>query len=287
MNFASLKPTAPRLQRSAVALALAAFGVGASALPVFTVDGDGSGTAASPVQADNILISDFARVLTPNPLSPLNPLSFAESGYLSVTDLQLGGVTVQNSGLGTAYNMYVEFSGSGTSSSAANPNSAPTFGTFQELTYSLYRYSGPVATFGVGPGGATINGVTPGPAVGVLGEVLIATGSLISGNVSTTPGFAPVGKFSPSASTLLTFDLTTAGRGVFTAPSPFYNLAFAAFTNNPSQVTMFDGGFTIAQGGGSINFQAMAPIPEPETYALMLAGLAAVGFVARRRRPQA
>lgn len=30
--------------------------------------------------------------------------------------------------------------------------------------------------------------------------------------------------------------------------------------------------------------KALAPIPEPETYALMLAGLGAVGFMARRRR---
>jgi hypothetical protein len=35
----------------------------------------------------------------------------------------------------------------------------------------------------------------------------------------------------------------------------------------------------------SVDFTA-APIPEPETYALMLAGLGAVGFVARQRRKQ-
>ena len=32
--------------------------------------------------------------------------------------------------------------------------------------------------------------------------------------------------------------------------------------------------------------QGVAAIPEPETYALMIAGLAAIGFIARRRRMQ-
>ena len=38
--------------------------------------------------------------------------------------------------------------------------------------------------------------------------------------------------------------------------------------------------FFVASGGGGVT----TPIPEPETYALMLAGLGALGFVAKRRR---
>jgi PEP-CTERM motif len=29
----------------------------------------------------------------------------------------------------------------------------------------------------------------------------------------------------------------------------------------------------------------LAPVPEPGTYAMMLAGLAGLGFIARRRKP--
>jgi PEP-CTERM motif len=45
------------------------------------------------------------------------------------------------------------------------------------------------------------------------------------------------------------------------------------FSNLPSQDA-----FEVA------NFSVTAPVPEPETYALMLAGLGAVGFISRRRR---
>ena len=38
-------------------------------------------------------------------------------------------------------------------------------------------------------------------------------------------------------------------------------------------------------GGLYVISSAIAPIPEPETYALMLAGLGAIGFVVARRRP--
>lgn len=46
------------------------------------------------------------------------------------------------------------------------------------------------------------------------------------------------------------------------------------------------GGSATGSFGGAYNLTASAsPVPEPETYALFLAGLAAIGFVARRRSP--
>lgn len=57
---------------------------------------------------------------------------------------------------------------------------------------------------------------------------------------------------------------------------------------------VFTVGATFANAAGGVDvIQAarftggVAPIPEPETYALMLAGLGVVGFVARRRKPAA
>ena len=44
------------------------------------------------------------------------------------------------------------------------------------------------------------------------------------------------------------------------------------------------GTVTGTQGGTYVLSSALMPIPEPETYALLLAGLGAVAFVSRRRK---
>jgi hypothetical protein len=56
-------------------------------------------------------------------------------------------------------------------------------------------------------------------------------------------------------------------------------LTFAA----PHLKVLFAGG-DVGNGHGSLLSQTIPAIPEPETYAMMLAGLGLLGFVARRRR---
>ncbi|MDC8773400.1 flocculation-associated PEP-CTERM protein PepA [Roseateles albus] len=255
----------PLLQRSAMALALAAVCASASAdaLPQFTFNPAAAGLAGAAFTGDNILISNYSSVLS----GPGG--SFTESGYLSFSALQLGGSTFTPAGLNSSYGMYIAFSGSGVTS-GGNPAQGITFGALTALNYTMYGYNGP-ASFG-------FSGSTPTETAS--GEVVLASGSLISGGVVSIPSGDGV-HFTPSAAASLTFEVAPGQGGFFQLPAPFFSQAITAFTNTSSQVSPMAGGFLISQGGGSINFTAA--VPEPETYLLMLAGLAALTFVARRR----
>ncbi|RZS58188.1 PEP-CTERM sorting domain-containing protein [Sphaerotilus mobilis] len=80
---------------------------------------------------------------------------------------------------------------------------------------------------------------------------------------------------------------------------PAYNPGIVTFDGTSGVATTFSGSFTTGVGGNLIvafrgvdgsntqldNFTiAAAPVPEPETYAMLLAGLGAVGFMSRRRK---
>lgn len=243
----------------------AAASLASAAQPSFTFDPAAVGLAGSSFSADNMLISDFATVRN------TGGGTFSESGFLAVSGFQLGGAAVAPAGLNSGYGLYIAFSGVGTTS-PGNPTLVPTIGSFTSLSFTLYGYNGS-ASFG-------FDGFN-NPTESASGEIALATGTLINGSVVTLPNGS--GSFSPSANAQLTFSVLPSAAAFFSAPSSFYQQAFAAFTNTPNQVTPFQGGFRIAQGGGTINFIA-AQVPEPETYALMLGGLLAVGFVARRRK---
>lgn len=81
-----------------------------------------------------------------------------------------------------------------------------------------------------------------------------------------------------------TFGVTTVSNGTASLPGA---PTFAIFDGGNSP---YDFIIAYGDGTGDQDFDDMvlgvtAAIPEPETYALLLAGLGVVGFVARRRRP--
>jgi hypothetical protein len=254
------------LRQTAAAAAMTAVCASASAaLPLFKLDPGAAGLKGASFTADNILISDYSVVK----LDGVGGLT--DTGYLSVSALQLGGSTFTPAGLNSDYGLYFAFTAVGTTTTG-NPLQVPTVGNLTSLTYTLYGYNG-TASFG-------FSGNTPTETA--IGEVALARGTLLSGNVVTIPtgdGFT----FNPSAAANVTFATAVGQDAFFVSPTPFYNLAFAAFTNTTTQVEPFEGGFRIRQGGGAVNFASA--VPEPETYAMLLGGLAAIGFVAKRRRP--
>ena len=100
----------------------------------------------------------------------------------------------------------------------------------------------------------------------------------------------------------LTYLLQTSATQNFSGPVT--TLGSATLNNSQLDGTVSFGSFSLANQGyvriyfdsqsssrsfavGNVSVLATDPVPEPETYAMFLAGLAAVGFIARRRRPQA
>lgn len=93
-------------------------------------------------------------------------------------------------------------------------------------------------------------------------------------NAGCTVGGTPGACFTSSPPMLLTSSM------VFTIDFTGTNLDFSS----PHLKVTFLTNIGDATATGSLLSQNMAPVPEPETYALMLAGLSAMGLVARRRK---
>lgn len=97
-------------------------------------------------------------------------------------------------------------------------------------------------------------------------------GNFASSNGAATISYTNLNGTTFNGSTI--FSETNDGRGLITYSGPSFSGFSFDHAQNPSQ-----NGFVIEQ----ITIQT-APVPEPETYALMMAGLGLMGVVARRRK---
>lgn len=234
-----------RIRSLAVRTAVAAAVIAACAgASAASFDPTSVGISAPSFEFDTLTVNDFASISS-------SGTSFSETGDLSISSVSLGGTTFTPTGFGTDYGLYVTFTASGSS------------GVLTSLNYNVFAYTGPFATFDVTAAGATKSG-----SVGTL----VGGGMLLPGTGNSYGGDGV--NFAYLAANTLSFGSIG---GAFSSATS----AFASFTNDKSTLFPSDSGFLVKGGGGTIHITSA--VPEPETYALMLGGLAAVGFVSRRR----
>jgi len=240
---------------------------------VWTPSAASPALTGAPIDASNILITDF---------DSINTATGAFNGVLGLTGFQTpAGQTFLPSGYGTTYSLYLTFSGTSNPLAIPTTPTSATSSAFTSLSYTLWANQGPLPNFAITTAGPTITGTSS--------PFALATGSLISGTGTlTNTGVGPQ-PISPGANVLVTLNPAAGEAGFFTSPPPSaFNLdLFGNFSSTVTNVGI-SGGFVLiggganagVGGGGNLTLQS-TPIPTPEPFSLTLlgSGLAGLGLV--------
>ena len=270
-------------------IAILGLSVQAQAVPApFTINPDAipGTTGKAPFNAD--FISG-----TTSELLHVTATQTTGSGFLQGTGFSLNSNAVFGnvSGLGNTYGLYVTFQ------LAASGAFAPgVTQTLSQLNFQIYADPNLDTTFRQ----ASVSGNT-GTEAAVTGttsdDLLLGFGTLISGTagldlsggvfVNALQSFllcSGSGTAKLGATTFAAAGCTSnIGTNFFSAPVPFYSLAFDEFNNTGNGVTRSTDGSLVAirSATGGVDF---VPVPEPGTIALFGIAAVAAGLASRRRK---
>ena len=165
----------------------------------------------------------------------------------------------------------VAFSFGGTATASGTlTNNAPSAQTFSFLETETLSFAGSLGAPFVGSATASGNLVSIGPVTLATGASLPISGSLSLSpsiiNTTTVASYIGAGTFQILSSSMTSESFNGGGgniqQALATSATPAGTLTYTFQTA-----------------------RAVSPVPEPETYTLMLAGMAAIGYIGRRRKP--
>ena len=177
-------------------------------------------------------------------------------------------------GLGVNYGIYATYTASGTVSVV---NGITTF-TFAPSATDTLKFMLDVNNDNEVSGNSTTGVITQ---TNTGDDIVLATGAPVSGEGKLDPTLSTCGTDGincGSFGSTTTFNLTSAGKTFFVAPTPFFTMSMQSgqLNNfNPSGTQLINGSLDVVFG---------SPIPEPASLGLLGLGLLGLGFVRGRKQ---